>query len=85
MPDLSRLTRDEVFAALADASSPVAQEVERLMLQYSDSLASGADPYEILLPKPGASAIESVAMSLMHEALDLEDEDNAPGQSSLKL
>ncbi len=74
MSEFSHLTRDEVFAALGDDSSPVPIEVERLMICYSDALASGADPYETILPGPDTPAIESVAMFLLHEALGLGDD-----------
>ncbi len=75
MSDFSALTREEVFAALCDDSSPVAKEIERLMIYYSDALVGGADPHEIILPGPDTPAIESVAMFLMHEALNLGGED----------
>jgi len=75
MPDFSPLPSDHVRAALADEKSPVAREVERLMLQFSDALAAGAEPHETLLPGPDTTAIEGVAMRLMLEAMSLDDDD----------
>ena len=72
MPDFSGLTSKEVLAAMTDDASPVAQEVARLMLRYSDALAAGADPHETLVPGPDTTPIEGVAMRLMHEALSLD-------------
>jgi hypothetical protein len=73
MPDFSSLTSKDVLTALVDDSSPVAQEVARLMLRYADALAAGADPHEILLPGPDTTPIEGVAMRRMLEALSLDD------------
>lgn len=73
------LSADEVIEAL-DGPGPVLDEVERLMQQYSQAIAAGCDPYDIIIPTLDTPAIEAVAMHLMHEALALAESSAPPLQ-----
>ena len=59
------LTEKEIETALMDEKSEISRQIESLMCSYADAMASGADPYQLLLINEKDPPITKVAKRIL--------------------